>query len=427
MRVKKKLIRKTWPKIRLVKIKSDTFYRVDARRVGTSGKQESFKDKADAEERASKIEEEFAKHGTEALTFPTELRGMALTGDKLLKPYGKTIIQAVEFYRDHLEKERQRKDSAKVSLLADRWLKDKKSGLNKELRPASLKAIEEAARMLKKIFGEKRVIDVVPDDIRKYLAGLSVGLRRKFNIKSRFSQFFNWCIHHDHIITNPCDKIGIHVDGKDVTVFSPAEALKLMTLCKNKDYKDLAMYHAISLFAGLRPSECQLLKWEQINLESNTITVLATTSKTKESRSVPIEANLLTWLETVPEKERTGFVTKQENLMARLKGFRVKLGYRGGGENPEASEWPQDVMRHSYGSYLLEKNKNRAVLAEYMGNSVQMIKRHYKQVVGKSACADYWLITPTYDGTGTVVNVVSHEAARKARGERLGKVLARET
>ena len=97
----KRLIRKTWPKVRLVTIKAQTFYRVDARRTGTSGRQETFKSQKEAEKRAGEIAVEFGINGKEGLSFPAELRGMALTADRLLKPHGKTIMQAAEFYVAH--------------------------------------------------------------------------------------------------------------------------------------------------------------------------------------------------------------------------------------------------------------------------------------------------------------------------------------
>lgn len=173
------------------------------------------------------------------------------------------------------------------------------------------------------------MLAVTTADINHYLDGLEVELRRKFNVHARLSQFFNWCIAHGHLTANPCDKIDIHVEGKDVTIFTPAEALRLMTLCREtKEFEDLVLYHAISLFAGLRPSECQLLRWEQIHPEEKTITVLAATSKIKETRNVPVEANLLGWIDAFAPKTRQGLVTRQANLIKRLKLFHAALGYR---------------------------------------------------------------------------------------------------
>ena len=147
-----KLIRKTWPRVRLVRISGQTFYRVDARRTGTDGKQESFKTQDKAEERAAEIAEQFSSNGAEGLSFPAELRGMALTADRMLQPYGKTLLQAAEFLKSHLDADKQRKDSALVPALAKEWYDHKKSGKTKHLRAATLKGIEETAEMLKTLF-----------------------------------------------------------------------------------------------------------------------------------------------------------------------------------------------------------------------------------------------------------------------------------
>ena len=100
--MKKELVRTTWPKIRVVEIKGQKFFQVDARKTGTNGKQESFSDREEAQERAAAIAAEFAANGNEGLALPADLRFMALKGDEILKPYGKSILQACEFYRDYL-------------------------------------------------------------------------------------------------------------------------------------------------------------------------------------------------------------------------------------------------------------------------------------------------------------------------------------
>src|SRR5262245_36809324 len=74
--MQKTLIRKTWPRVRLVTINSERFYRVDARQRGTNGRQETFKSREMAEKRATEIEKNFVVNGVEALSFPAELRGM---------------------------------------------------------------------------------------------------------------------------------------------------------------------------------------------------------------------------------------------------------------------------------------------------------------------------------------------------------------
>ena len=72
------VIRKTFPKIRTVQVKSQAFYQVDARKQGTDGKRETFSSRQEAEERAADIAANLATNGAEGLALPLELRVMAV-------------------------------------------------------------------------------------------------------------------------------------------------------------------------------------------------------------------------------------------------------------------------------------------------------------------------------------------------------------
>ena len=61
-----------------------------------------------------------------------------------------------------------------------------------------------------------------------------------------------------------------------------------------------------------------------------------------------------------------------------------------------------------------------------MGNSLQIIKKHYRTVVSKSAMTEYWRITPTYDDDGEVVQVPSEEEGQQMRAKRLAAAVADE-
>ncbi len=81
-----------------------------------------------------------------------------------------------------------------------------KKGKSKQLCATTLKDILESAEALKSLFAGKRVLEVTSADINRYLDDLKVGLRRKFNVRGRLSQFSNWCIAHGHMTNNPRSK-----------------------------------------------------------------------------------------------------------------------------------------------------------------------------------------------------------------------------
>ena len=123
---KREMIRTKFPKIRIVQRASGTFYQVDARKRGTDGTQEHFPTKDRAVTRAREIAGELNANGFEGLAMPADLRAMAFAGRAMLEQFGKTILQACEHYRAYLLGEKQKDESAIVSILADAWLEAKK-------------------------------------------------------------------------------------------------------------------------------------------------------------------------------------------------------------------------------------------------------------------------------------------------------------
>jgi integrase len=393
--MKSEIIRKTFPKIRTVFVKGEKFYQVDARRKGTNGRRETFAKKSEAETRAAAIEKDFAGNGTDGLAMPADLRAMAFQGQTMLAPFGKTIFQACEFYRDYLKAEQAKQESALVKILAEEWYQDKKSNTRKTLRQTSINGIYQAKMDLAAAFGERKIRSVTHEEIGAHIDKQPVGRYRKIGMRSYFSQFFNWAIAKGHTDKNPVSGIEIEAEERDVVIFDSETAKKIMKVCEEK-FADFILYYAISLFAGLRPEECKLLKWEQIHFEEKQITVLGETSKHKDTRPVTINDTLMEWFNSYAPalEERKGFVTRQKNFANRAKLTRSAFGFRHFKENKEAGIWPQDAPRHSFASHWLPIHKNRAELAELMGNSVDVIKKHYRKVVPNSEANAYWDILP---------------------------------
>jgi integrase len=63
-------------------------------------------------------------------------------------------------------------------------------------------------------------------------------------------------------------------------------------------------------------------------------------------------------------------------------------------------KWPDDVLRHSYGSYHLAKYRNAALTAEQMGHkNARMLYTHYREVVKEASdIEEFWKLTPERSG-----------------------------
>jgi uncharacterized protein involved in type VI secretion and phage assembly len=92
-----------------------------------------------------------------------------------------------------------------------------------------------------------------------------------------------------------------------------------------------------------------------------------------------------------------------ENLLEWLASFRVKSGpifdidpQRRIAKVAKASgvKWKRNALRHSFGSYRMEQTKNEGQVALEMGNSPQIVKDHYFEIVDERAAKDYWSIKP---------------------------------
>lgn len=136
---------------------------------------------------------------------------------------------------------------------------------------------------------------------------------------------------------------------------------------------------ALLYFAGLRPGELERVaeRGEKlINLRTNTITIPASVSKTKQERQVSISPNLRRWLDAFPgEIMPPNF----ENLAKRL---RKRFGLT------------HDEPRHSFISYHVALHRSVGDAALQAGNSEAIVKRHYLNTHPREEGAEFFALVP---------------------------------
>ncbi|HEV8541652.1 MAG TPA: tyrosine-type recombinase/integrase, partial [Verrucomicrobiae bacterium] len=188
--------------------------------------------------------------------------------------------------------------------------------------------------------------------------------------KGRLRSFFRWAIGCGHMpegtlkCETPVSLIRLpKEDKKEPSIFTPAEAKALLFLAAEKN-PELLVYLSLGFFTGIRPQELHRLTFAQIRLHDKMVDV--TLSKTRKSRTVPLPANALAWLELAKAKGQWG---EPEHLIApsvdKVKRLRAQL-IRVVTPN---QNWKQDVMRHSCASYRYEQCHNLGVVAKELGNS----------------------------------------------------------
>lgn len=148
---------------------------------------------------------------------------------------------------------------------------------------------------------------------------------------------------------------------------------------------DLMSLVVLVCFAGLRPSEAARLDWSEVG--DNHIRLPGKKSKTGYSRSIPIQENLKLWL--APWRQDSGLVCPDVNLEHINTAIRRVSGVR----------LSHDAMRHGYGTHRQRVIKNLGAVAEEMGNSFAICRRHYVNAFCTEDEANEWFsILPEHHG-----------------------------
>jgi integrase len=379
---------------------------VDSRRTGfPHSKRSFFATVEEAIRTAETLEIELLNHGRTAFGELSAIgRKDALQAIQIMSEFpDATLVDAAQAYVKAAHAALEAASSPLVKDALAVYLEQKRAQLaNGTLSSLSLTDLKSKTRHLTVELGEHRLTEITPGIMEEFLASLALAPRTRESVRVKCGQFFNFCVRRKWITSNPVVGLGRKITSKDVEILSVEAARILLESASNSPVAQTILpYLAISLFAGLRPNEAFQLRWEHIHFETGQIEVLGSTSKTRESRFVTLEPILAEWL--LPYRQPTGSITRRGTFKRDWLSFRSRCGYN------KSNPWPVDILRHTYGSYWLATHQDRAHLAEQMGNSVNIIKRHYRRAIPLSVAESFWQLFPP-DTSGR--NVLPFEPGR---------------
>lgn len=341
-----------------------------------------FATKAEARTFVRLKETELLNQGREGIAFPTWLRVMAERETERLKPFGKTLSDAAEFYLRHLET-----TTNSVPLhQAMEELIENRSGSGATARYCYDLRIR-IGRFCA-AFPDRKIAEFSTADIDAWLASLPVGPVTRNTFRRDLRTLFAFALTRNYCAGNPAANArrAKDIEG-EIEILSVAQTVRLLESAG----AETVPFWAIGAFAGLRRAEIERLDWKQIDLESNLIEIKARQSKTATRRLVTIQPNLAAWLD--PIRKLSGRVSPV-NLRKLTQVDRERAGLRSG--------WPRNALRHSFGSYHLAHFNDTAALALQMGNSPEVLFKHYRQLVKPKDAERYWQIFPSAVGEKVV-------------------------
>ena len=376
---KSKVIRDTFPRIREFETPNGPRYVVDCRKKGWQGKKLiEFNSKKESLICAKEIKDlYFQPHNLHKIT---QLEAW----EESLKPFNMSVDQCIQWCLDQLTSRKEIEVSPLIPSLTDEWIDYKFNDPNKDLRPDTLRQIRSYGNMIAADLPDTHIKGLTRkhvDDLlsTKQKCGWSKIYRK--NYLRYLRGFTRWCMNHKQIIDkDPTQGLQITTEIKEVDVLNIEEVYKLCETILNPKHDRIRAHMAIGLFAGIRTTEIGKLNWNDIDLDHNHIVVSAKVSKTKKGRLVPITPVLKEWIKT--------FDRSQPLIPKTTKPLLNKLKQ----DCPEALR--QNVRRHTFATYHLSHFSNCSYLAEILGNSEAIIRRHYVRMMNKRDSERFWNMTP---------------------------------
>lgn len=257
----------------------------------------------------------------------------------------------------------------------------------RDLKPATLVVYGHSRRNLVDFFGyDTPLASISEGDAEKWRRWLIYDQELSDNTVRRrcgmAKQFFRAAIQHRYIDRNPFEHLSSTVRGNREKFYfvTVEESERVLDACPDAEWR---LIFALSRFGGLRcPSEHAQLKWSDVHWGADAITVRSPKTEHhpgKESRSVPIFADLRPYLEEAYELAEPGAVyvvprCRQPgvNLRTQLERIIQRAGL---------TPWPKlfHNLRATRQCELSDRFPEYQV-CEWVGNTPDVAKEHYLRV-----------------------------------------------
>ena len=270
---------------------------------------------------------------------------------------------------------------------------------NMGVRDRTLTMYESHLRIVNEEFGDLPIADLERSQIEDWLSESDWAPRTRKNYLVTLTTLLNFSQDREYCTGNPAARIERPLlDDRPPGILTVRQSEKLLSvtlhgLPEEKGVREafaarpqMVAGIAIGMFAGLRRSEICRLNWSEVDLEGRLIEVKAAKAKTRQRRLVTISDNLAAWLE--PSAKDSGPVaasTNEDVFGEHLKEIAAATGI---------TEWPHNALRHSFGSYFYAHTKEENRTAAEMGNTPNVIFKHYRALVKETQAAQFWAIHP---------------------------------
>ncbi len=281
---------------------------------------------------------------------------------EIAEPFGYTVLQAVREWERTKAPCRAKKVNEVIAELIAAKRRERLSGPYVDRLEDDLKSFAAMA--------PEAIEKVHAPDIKMFLNSRQVGARRWNNLRDQVVTLFRFARSERYLpkdrTTEAEEVIKMKVARKTVAMFTPEE-LDVILENTRAVWRPWVL---ISAFAGIRTFEVLRMDWSSIRWDQKLIDLPPEVTKVNERRIVPMCDALVKSL--TPWRHTAGPVCEDKVPQREIEQIVAKVQK----ERP-SFRWKHNALRHGYGSYRTALTQNVPQVALEMGNSIQMIKRHY--------------------------------------------------
>jgi integrase len=233
-------------------------------------------------------------------------------------------------------------------------------------------------KYLKAVFGERKLSDITPKDIDDYkesrladVAPATVNrelevLRHLFNLAERWKKFFG---------KNPVSQAGLlPLNNQLERILTPEEEERLLA-CSSPPLRAIL---TCALNTGMRKGEIISLRWSNVDLENNVITLEHTNTKSKKTIRIPINFKLRKLL--LQQKLKSGgsdYVFLSSNGNPYKRHDSLKQAFGGACRRAEIKGLRFHDLRHTAATRMVEEGVGIDKVSKILGHSsINMTMRY---------------------------------------------------
>jgi len=361
-----------------------------------------------AKTKGKKIAKRLAENGSQAIGLPQGECRIYVAAKHILQPHnlqvdaaarlvddllrrlnGTSLQQAVDFFNAHGKRVIV---GAKTAVAYEAYIEDLKR------RGVGIHHLRDVKRFvgafLKAFPGEIAIIRT--SEIDAYLNRLGGKARNKNNARDRIISFFNFMVQKGYLpkgidhaaksttsFTDPRPVITSEEEAvasaEATDLYLPEDMGRILAAAEMDERVTLEL----KAFSGLRTEELARMWWVLINAKAGYINVTDAVAKVNQ-RAVPILENLKRRLAAYPEAEKRDKISKRWGSSNSLYHVWKRVTDKAG------LPYKKNAFRNSYISYRLAQTKDINLVAYESGNSPEMIRKYYLDLVTPEQAAAWF-------------------------------------